>query len=88
MTRFDRAAIDAALTSSRYRIIGLPAALAITGEADVQRLNRLAATLLRHLFENAYRKQESRHSRYALTDAALSGIPAMYRKEFSHGQEK
>lgn len=86
--RFDRAAIDAALSSSRYRIVGLPAALTITGEADVQRLNRLAATLLRHLFENAYRKQESRHSRYALTDAASSGIPAMYRKEFSHGQEK
>jgi hypothetical protein len=49
--RFDQAAIDAALTSSRYRMVGLPAALTITGAADVERLNRLAATLLRRLFE-------------------------------------
>ena len=61
--------------------------LAVQEEADLHRLNRLAATLLRRLFENAYRKQESRHCRYALADAALSGIPTVYYKAFSDGED-
>ena len=85
--RFDRAAIEAALRSNRYRIVGLPAVLAVQEEADLHRLNRLAATLLRRLFENAYRKQESRHCRYALDDAASSGIPTVYHKEFMDGED-
>jgi hypothetical protein len=85
--RFDRAAIEAALNSNRYRIVGLPAVLEVREDADLHRLNRLAATLLRRLFENAYRKQESRHCRYALADAALSGIPMVYRKEFIDGED-
>ena len=85
--RFDRAAVEAALHSNRYQVFGLPAALEVRDDADLQRLNRLAATLLRRLFENAYRKQESRHCRYALADAALSGIPTVYYKAFSDGED-
>ncbi|MFO1422362.1 MAG: DEAD/DEAH box helicase family protein [Candidatus Competibacteraceae bacterium] len=85
--RFDRAAIEAALRGNRYQVFGLPAVLEVRDGADLQRLNRLAATLLRRLFENAYRKQESRHCRYALADAASSGIPSVYHKEFMDGED-
>ena len=85
--RFDRAAIEAALRGNRYQVFGLPAVLEVRDEVDLQRLNRLAATLLRRLFENAYRKQESRYCRYTLADAALSGIPAVYYKAFSNGED-
>ncbi|MFO1372124.1 MAG: hypothetical protein U1F42_06915 [Candidatus Competibacteraceae bacterium] len=85
---FDRAALEAALVSDRYQINGLPAVLDIRNAADLLRLNRLAATVLRRLFESAYRKQENRHHRYAITAAAQSGVPKVYRKEFMYGQEE
>ncbi len=86
--RFDRAAIEAALNSNRYRIVGLSAVLEVREEVDPHRLNRVAATLLRRLFENAYRKQESRHCQYALADAVSSGIPAVYYKGFVDGENQ
>ena len=77
---FDRAAIVCALNSDRYQIEGLPSALSIGNESDLIRLNRIAAALVRRLFEGAYRKAESRKSRYALVKAERSGIPKTYRK--------
>jgi hypothetical protein len=83
--RFDPAAIAAALASDKYEIHGLPGLLEIRDLAGLRRLNRLAATVVRRLFESAYRKQESRNSRYDLIPASESDIPAEYFKEFPHG---
>jgi len=58
--------------------------LDVRDAADLVRLHRLAVSVVRQLFESAYRKQESRKSRYALIDASLGGIPAQYYKEFQH----
>jgi hypothetical protein len=84
---FDKMAICAALESNRYEVFGLPSALEVRQGADLIRLNRMATTLVRRLFEGAYRKHESRQSRYVLIDAELSGIPETYHKDFSHVEE-
>lgn len=83
---FDRHAIDHALASDKFEINGLPGMLQVRDAADLARLNRLAATVVRRLFEGAYRKAESRMSRYALTTALASGIPEQYYKDFLNGQ--
>ncbi len=79
--RFEASAIEAALHSHKYEIFGLPTALQIKRDADVLRLQRTAATLLRRMCEAAYRKQEGRHSRFELIPARDSGLPEKYRKE-------
>jgi len=79
--RFEASAIEAALHSHKYEIFGLPTALQITRDADLLRLQRTAASLVRRLFESAYRKQEGRHSRFELIPAHHSGLPEKYRKE-------
>jgi len=75
---FDRHAIDSALASEKYEILGVPGVLNVREAADLTRLNRLAATVVRRLFEGAYRKQENRKSRYAIIPAHESGIPDQY----------
>ena len=79
---FDRQAIDSALASEKYEILGMPGMLNVRESTDLVRLNRLAATVVRRLFEGAYRKQENRKSRYALIAAQESGIPDQYFKDF------
>lgn len=83
---FDRQAIDCALASEKYEILGMQGMLNVRETADLARLNRLAATVVRRLFEGAYRKQENRKSRYALIAAQESGIPDQYYKEFLNAQ--
>lgn len=82
---FDRQAIDSALASEKFEVHGLPGMLAVREAGDMARLNRLAVTVVRRLFEGAYRKQENRKSRYALIAALDSGIPAQYYKDFLNG---
>lgn len=82
---FDRAAIDAALASTQYQILGLPGMLAVGELADLERLQRLATTLVRRLFEGLYRRRENQLGRYTLVPATDSGIPDHYFKEISHG---
>ena len=84
---FDKSAISAALSSNRYEIFGLPTAMRIQQESDLNRINRMAATLVRRLFEAAYRKQESKKSRYSIIDVCDSGIPEKYHKDYIHGEE-
>jgi hypothetical protein len=83
---FDRAAIDAALASNQYQILGLPGMLAVGELADLERLQRLATTLVRRLFEGLYRRRENQLGRYTLVPVADSGIPDHYFKEISHDQ--
>jgi hypothetical protein len=78
---FDRQAIDSALASEKYQILGIPSILHVLEPADLTRLDRLAVTVVRRLFEGAYRKQENRKSRYTLISAQESGIPDKYYKE-------
>jgi hypothetical protein len=78
---FDRSAIRAALHSDRYEIFGLPSVLELRSGADLARLHRVAVTLVRRLFEKAYRKQEAGGCRYGLIRAEESGIPKTYYKE-------
>jgi hypothetical protein len=78
---FDRSAIRAALHSDRYEIFGLPSVLELRSGADLARLHRIAATLVRRLFEKAYKKQESSGCRYGLIRVEESGIPKKYHKE-------
>lgn len=79
---FDRHTIQSALASEKYEIQGVPDILTVRGAADLTRLNRLAVTVVRRLFEAAYRKQENRKSRYAIIEAQESGIPDLYYKDF------
>jgi len=82
---FDRAAIVAALVHGRYEIHGLPGSLALRSTADLMRLQRLALTVVRRLFESAYRRHESRHCGYRRV-GAMGATPAYdYFKEFTHG---
>jgi hypothetical protein len=81
---FDQHAIDSALASEKYEILGMPGMLNVREAADLTRLNRLAATVVRRLFEGAYRKQENRKSRYAIIPSHESGIPDQYYKDFLH----
>lgn len=81
---FDLHAIDSALASEKYEILGMPGMLNVREAADLTRLNRLAATVVRRLFEGAYRKQENRKSRYAIIPSSESGIPDQYYKDFLH----
>ncbi|MFZ4535080.1 DEAD/DEAH box helicase family protein [Propionivibrio sp.] len=84
--RFDRAGIAAALHSDRYVIFGLPGVLAIARKDDIDRINRMAGTIVRRLFESAYRKQESRHCRYQRKAAAPLNLEYDYYKEIAHGE--
>ena len=54
-------------------------------QADLERLQRLAVTLVRRLFEGLYRRRENQQGRYTLVAAADSGIPDHYFKEIPHG---
>lgn len=81
---FDREAIDAALNSEKYMIFGLPGMLSLREANDLSRINRLATTVVRRLFEGTYRKQESRKSRYTLVSASASGMPEQYYKEIQN----
>ncbi|AGX88546.1 DEAD/DEAH box helicase family protein [Candidatus Symbiobacter mobilis] len=81
---FDMQAIQCALDSEKYNITGLPGMLAVRGPADLARLQRMATTVVRRLFESAYRKQENRMSRYGLVPSDEGGIPDTYFKEFEH----
>ncbi|MFZ4538135.1 DEAD/DEAH box helicase family protein [Propionivibrio sp.] len=83
---FDRHAIGSALSSDKFEILGLPGMLKVSDASDLLRLNRLACTVVRRLFEGAYRKQENRKSRYALIGAHASGIPEQYFKDFPNVQ--
>ncbi|MBN9133979.1 MAG: DEAD/DEAH box helicase family protein [Nitrosospira multiformis] len=83
---FDRQAIDSALASDKFAVLGLPGMLDVQEGADLARLNRLASTVVRRLFESAYRKEESKRSRYMLIGANESGIPDKYYKDFVNGQ--
>ena len=56
-----------------------------TSLADLERLQRLAATLVRRLFEGLYRRRENQRSRFTLVAAIDSGIPANYFKEMTRG---
>ena len=82
---FDRAAITAALASDRYQILGLPGLMAVSSLADLERLQRLATTLVRRLFEGLYRRRENQRSRFTLVAARESGIPDQYFKEATRG---
>lgn len=79
---FNREAIDSALACEKYEIFGMPGMLSVRESTDLVRLNRLATTVVRRLFERAYRKQENRKSRYTLIAAQDSGIPDKYFKDF------
>lgn len=83
---FEFDAILEALNSDRYELWGLPSSLRIETNADLLRLNHTAATLVRRLFESAYRREENRNSSYEWVDASKSGIPKSYRKERLHVQ--
>lgn len=78
---FDRHALEYALVSDKCEILGPPGMLNVREAADLTRLNRLAANLVRRLFEGAYRKQENRKSHYAIIPSHESGIPDQYYKE-------
>ena len=78
---FDRQVIDCALVNEKYKILGMSGMLNVRESSDLVRLNRLAATVVRRLFEGAYRKQENRKTRYALIAAQESGIPDQYYKD-------
>ena len=82
---FDQAAIDAALSSGKFTVMGLDGMLQVQQAADLQRLQRLAFTLVRRMLEAAYRKQANRYSRYALTADIQGGVPAQYFKEVHLG---
>lgn len=82
---FDRSAIDAGLGSSKFKVTGLDGMLRVQQAADLQRLQRLAFSVLRQLLEAAYRKQAGRHSRYALVGDIQGGVPTQYFKEASVG---
>jgi len=62
---FDRGAIGTALASDRYQILGLPGLMALSSLADLERLQRLAATLVRRLLEGLYRRRENQRSRFS-----------------------
>ena len=78
---FESSAILEALKSHKYEVFGLPNALVIENERDLDRLQKAATSLVRRLFEAAYRKQEGRRSRYEIIPALMSGLPETYRKE-------
>ena len=82
---FDRAAVDAALACGKFRVTGLHDMLRVQQAVDLQRLQRLAFTVVRRLLEAAYRKQVSRHSRYALAADIQGGVPEQYFKEVFRG---
>lgn len=83
---FDQTAISKALSSDKYQIWGMPEMFQIRSADDLVRINRLAATIVRRLFEGAYRKQENKKSRYAVIEAGHSGIPAKYYKDFINAE--
>lgn len=83
---FDREGIAAALHSDRYEIIGLPGTLTVASASDIERLNRMAATVVRRLFESAYRKQQSWYCRYERRNASELNPEYPYSKVIAHGE--
>jgi len=71
--------------SNKFRVVGLEGMLRVQQAADLQRLQRLAFSVVRRLLEAAYRKQANRHSRYALAADIQGGVPAQYFKEAYRG---
>ena len=82
---FDRTAIVAALGHGQYKILSLPGSLDIRGPTDLQRLQRLALTVVRRLFESAYRHHERRHCAYRRVSAMGVTLAYDYYKESTHG---
>jgi hypothetical protein len=81
--RFDMVAIEHALQSGPYEIVGPPEILQIKTQSDLTRLNRIAASVLRGMFEKAYRAEEKRHSRYEAI--APQPDPDKYAREVANG---
>ena len=81
--RFDMAAIKHALENGLYEIVGPPEILQIKTQSDLTRLNRIAASVLRGMFEKAYRAEEKRHSRYEAI--APQPDPDKYAWEIANG---
>lgn len=79
---FEPVAITHALESDKYQIWGMPGGFQIRSGDDLARINRLAVTVVRRLFEGAYRKQQNKKNRYALVGSDQSGIPVKYYKDF------
>ena len=65
--------------------MGLADMLRVKQASDLQRMQRLAFTVVRRMLEAAYRKQANRYSRYALTADIQGGVPAQYFKEVHLG---
>lgn len=82
---FDKLAIHAALQSDKYTLEGIPDVFRLRSVEDLQRLQRIAVTLVQRMFEAAYRRRETYYSRFALVTAEQSGLPQKYQKEFIHG---
>jgi len=82
---FTPESIAAAIHSNRYEIVGIPGTLNDPSSDGVARLTRVAVLIVRRMFEAAYRKEESRMSRYAITDAT-DGIPKKYYKDVLSGE--
>jgi len=82
--RFDRNSVIAALGSGPYEVWALTGFCNIQTRQDIQRLQSAASTVVRKLFESAYRKVEAKHSRYEIIGASDSGIPSQYFKEISN----
>ena len=82
--RFDRDSVIAALGSGSYEISALSDFCNIQSRKDIQRLQDAASTVVRKLFESAYRKAEAKHSRYEIIGASESGIPSQYFKEVTN----
>lgn len=82
--RFDKEAVQCALISDSFEIFALPGFCQMQSRQDVIRLQNAASTVVRKLFESAYRKIEARHSRYEIIGASDSGIPSQYFKEVTN----
>lgn len=82
---FDRAAIAAALEHGRYQIHGLPRSMDLRSATDLQRLQRLALSVVRRLFESFYRRRENSRCDYRFVDAAEVTPAYDYFKEFTQG---
>lgn len=66
--RFDRDSVRQALMNGRYVIEGLPAVMVVRDAEDLARLNRVAATVVRRIFERAYQRKRPR-------DLGLDNLP-------------
>jgi len=82
--RFDRTSARIALQSGPYEVWALPGFCSVQSRQDIQRLQIAASTVVRKLFESAYRKIEAKHSSYEIIGASECGIPSQYFKEITN----